>query len=75
MEGKWKAIRAALTKAAENRHQPDWFQESKTTIMPAIKHQNYMYTQWLATGDEGDLQKFRSAHAEAQQDVRAAKNA
>ena len=81
VEEKWKVIRSALTKAAESvlgseqRHQPDWFQESKTTILPALEHRNRMYTQWLATGDERDLQKFRSARAEARQAVRTAKNA
>ena len=81
VEEKWKAIRLALTKAAESvlgseqRRQPDWFQESKTTILPALEHRNRMYTQWLATGDERDLQKFRSARAEARQAVRTAKNA
>ena len=34
-----------------------------------------MYTEWVATGDAGDLQKFRSAHAEAWQVVSAAKDA
>ena len=42
--------------------------------MPALKHQNYMYTEWVATGDAGDLQKFRSTHAEAWQVVSAAKD-
>ena len=64
VEEKWKAIRSALNKAAESvlgseqRRQPDWFQESKTTILPALEYQNRMYTQWFATGDARDLQKF-----------------
>lgn len=33
-----------------------------------------MYTQWVATGDAGDLQKFQSACAEARQVVCAAKD-
>ena len=65
--GKWEAVRAALTSAAEDvlgtitRHQPDRFQESLGQLRPLLDHRNEAYAGWLGSGRQVDLTWFREA--------------
>ena len=81
MVGKWEAVRAALTSAAEDVLgtitwcQPDRFQESLSQLRPLLDHRNEAYARWLGSGRQVDLTRFREARGEARRVVRKAKNA
>ena len=56
VEDKWSAVRSRLVNAAEEmlgeagRHQPDWFQESLSSLKPLLEVRNAAYSRWLGSG-------------------------
>ena len=80
VEEKWSAVRSVFTQSAEvllgreRRHQPDWFQESISTLQPVLQERNNLHNKWIATNDTRYLSQFKQAKMKARQSIREAKN-